>query len=210
LLGEEKMLRIMRAFQMRFRFRHPRTQDFIQVVNEISGQDLTWFFEEFFSSTLNFDYGVGSLRSEEKKAVFLGVFEKEEKKVEVTQEDAPKKEKAKKDEASHKIYITDVVVRRFGEARVRGGIQVKLRVVFEDGSEEFGFWDGQSRWKKFSFEKASRAKWAEVDPESFWLIDSNLANNSLKVRPERAGAARLASRVLFWVQNLLCAVSALS
>jgi hypothetical protein len=210
-LGEATMLRVMRTFQMRFRFRHPHTQDFIDVAGEVSGQDLTWFFEELFFKTHNFDYGISSLRTSEKKDVYLGVFDVDGEKKEVKQEDIDKREK--QDEAEkqgQKTYVTDVTVRRFGEARIGGEARIKLRVVFEDGTEEVGHWDGQGRWKKYRFESSSKAKFAEIDTDLVWLIDSNISNNSLKVKPGKGGVIRLASRLLFWVQNSLHYLSALS
>jgi hypothetical protein len=210
-LGEATMLRVMRTFQMRFRYRHPHTQDFIDVVNEVSGRDLTWFFDEFFFKTHNFDYAVSSLRSAEKKDHYLGVFDVDGKKKEINEETIDKKkeqnEEAKPDP---KIYVTDVTVRRLGEARVGGEALITLRVVFEDGSEQLGQWDGQSRWKKFRFETSSRAKFAEIDPGLVWLIDSNISNNSLKIKSGKGGVIRLASRLLFWVQNYFHYLSALS
>jgi hypothetical protein len=210
-LGEATMLRLMRTFQMRFRFRHPHTQDFIDVANEVSGQDLGWFFKEFFFKTHDFDYGVSSLRTAEKKENYLGVFDVDGKKKEVKKKDIEqiKKPDAEK-ETDQKTYVTDITVRRFGEARIGGEARIRLRVVFEDGHEETAHWDGQSRWTKFRFESPSRAKSAEVDPELVWLIDSNISNNSLKVRPGKAGVIRLTSRLLFWVQNYLHYLSALS
>jgi hypothetical protein len=214
LLGEDLMLRVMRTFQMRFRFEHPRTADFIAVVNEVTGRDLTWFFVEFFFSALNFDYGVESFRSVEKKGDFLGVFDKNGKKVEIAPEDISRLRKERAEAAGElkgqKIYVTTVMIRRFGEARLGGASQVKLRVLFEDGSEETQFWDGFSRWKSFTFEKASRAKVAEIDPEFVWLIDSNLANNSIKAHASRQGVLRMTTRFLFWVQNGLQFVGGLS
>ena len=210
-LGEATMLRLMRTFQMRFRFRHPSTQDFIDVANEISGQDLTWFFEELFFNTHNFDYGVSSLRTSEKEDLYLGVFDGDGKKEEVKQEDIDKRRKQDKGEKKdQKIFITDVTVRRFGEARIGGESRLRLHVVFEDGNEKVGHWDGQSRWKKFRFETSSKAKFAEIDPDLVWLIDSNISNNSLKVKPGKGGVIRLASRLLFWAQNYLHYLSALS
>ncbi len=210
-LGEAAMLRVMRTFQMRFRFGHPRTQDFIDVANEVSGQDLTWFFEEFFFNTHNFDYGVSSLRTAEKKDHYLGVFDVEGKREEINQKDIDKRNKQNKQgNQDHKTYITDVTLRRFGEAKIGGDARIELRVIFEDGSEEMRRWDGRSRWKKFRFESSSKAKSAEIDPELIWLIDSNISNNSLKAEPSRGAIIRLASRLLFWVQNSLHYLSALS
>ncbi len=44
-LGEEVMLDVMSTFFERYRFAHPTTEDFRAVAEEVSGQDLTWFFD---------------------------------------------------------------------------------------------------------------------------------------------------------------------
>ncbi len=213
-LGEDRMLQVLRTFQLRFRFAHPQTQDFINVVNEISGRDLNWFFEEFFFSTNSLDYGVASLRSDEKKD-YRGVFDVDGKKEEVTTAAIEKKKREKEGKAEtekkeEKVYVTRVMLKRYGEARLRGDAQVKLRVLFEDGSEEVRFWDGQDRWAKFSFEKTARADRAEIDPDFVWLIDANLSNNSLKIKPARTNVLQLTARFVFWLQNCLHYLSGLS
>jgi len=210
LVGEEMMLRIMRTFQMRFRYRHPKTSDFISVVNDVTGRDLSWFFKELFFSTLNFDYGISSLHSEESKKYVRGVFEVEGKKEELTSKKVGQLEKKERKSGSEKLYITKVKIRRFGEARVNGDVLVKLRVVFEDGSEEVRLWDGQERWKEFSFEKPVAAKYAQVDPDNIWLIDSNLANNSLRLKATRKGIWRPATQFLFLIQSFLQFIAAWS
>ena len=210
LVGEEMMLRIMRTFQMRFRYRHPKTSDFISVVNDVTRRDLSWFFKELFFSTLNFDYGISSLHSEESKKYVRGVFEVEGKKEELTSKKVGQLEKKERKSGSEKLYITKVKIRRFGEARVNGDVLVKLRVVFEDGSEEVRLWDGQERWKEFSFEKPVAAKYAQVDPDNIWLIDSNLANNSLRLKATRKGIWRPATQFLFLIQSFLQFIAAWS
>jgi hypothetical protein len=214
-LGEDRMLQVLRTFQLRFRFAHPRTQDFIDVVNEVAGRDLTWFFEEFFFSTHNLDYGIVSLRSDEKKAAARGIFDIDGKKDEMTTTMVKKKESEERDKSetekkNEKVYVTRVMVRRYGEARLRGDAQVKLRVLFEDGSEEVRFWDGQNRWAVFLFEKPARAERAEIDPDFVWLIDANLSNNSLKIKPARTNILQLTARFIFWLQNSLHYLSGLS
>jgi hypothetical protein len=208
LVGEGMMLRILRTFQMRFRYKHPRTQDFIAVVNEITGRDLSWFFKELFFGTLNFDYGISSVASKEKKKYVRGIFDVDGRKEEITSKRIKKMEKEDKKSDDKKFYVTQVKVRRFGEARVRGDTVMKLKVVFEDGSEEVINWRGQERWKKFTFEKPAKAKYAQIDPDNIWLIDSNLTNNSLKRKPSRKGIFKVATELLFLIQNYLqCAVS---
>jgi aminopeptidase N len=44
-LGEETMLNIMSTFFRRYQFAHPTTEDFYAVAEEVSGQDLSWFFD---------------------------------------------------------------------------------------------------------------------------------------------------------------------
>ncbi len=210
LVGEEMMHRILRTFQTRFRFKHPHTQDFIDVVNEVTGRDFHWFFEELFFNTLNFDYGVSSLTSHEKKKYFRGIFDKEDRKTEFTRKKLKEMEKEDKKAGEKKLYITRVNIRRFGEARVGGDVSMKLRVVFEDGSEEIRYWKGQERWKKMTFEKSSKARLAQIDPDNIWLIDSNLSNNSLKRKSSRSGVIRLTAQLLFWIQNYLQFVAAWS
>ena len=101
------------------------------------------------------------------------------------------------------LYVTTVTLRRFGEARVRGGVGVKLVVGFEDGTRETRLWDGQDRWARLEFTKPARASWAMVDPDGVWLVDSNFANNSYLVRPVRRGLLKLLARLVFAVQNIL-------
>jgi aminopeptidase N len=44
-LGEETWLDVMSTFFERYRFAHPTTEDFRGVAEEVSGQDLSWFFD---------------------------------------------------------------------------------------------------------------------------------------------------------------------
>jgi hypothetical protein len=210
LVGEDTMIKILRAFQMHFRFKHPRTQDFIGIVNEVSGRDFTWFFEELFFSTLNFDYGISFLDSREKDEVVRGVFDENGKKVELTRKDIENLRRERRERDTKKRYITDVVARRFGEARLGGDQTLKLKIVFEDGSEEVRLWRGRERWKRFRFEGTSKVSYAHLDPDDIWLIDSNRANNSLKRNPSRKGILKVTSRFFFFVQNFLQLISGLS
>jgi hypothetical protein len=63
-LGRETMGRVMRTYFERWRFRHPTSQDFFDVASEVSGQDLTWFFDQYFRSDRVLDYAVQSVKPE--------------------------------------------------------------------------------------------------------------------------------------------------
>ena len=58
LLGEETMVRVLRTYARRYRFAHPTTEDFIATVNEVTGQDWRWFFDQTFFSANLCDYAV--------------------------------------------------------------------------------------------------------------------------------------------------------
>ena len=62
-LGWETLQRIMSTYFERWKFRHPKPEDFFAVVNEVSGRDLTWFFDAVYRSSNVFDYAVQSLES---------------------------------------------------------------------------------------------------------------------------------------------------
>jgi hypothetical protein len=64
-LGGETMNKVMRTYFERWRFRHPTSQDFFDVASEVSGQDLAWFFDQFFRSDRVLDYSVQSVEPRE-------------------------------------------------------------------------------------------------------------------------------------------------
>lgn len=63
-LGWPTMQRIMSTYFERWKFRHPKPADFFQVVNEVSGQDLAWFFDQVHRSSNTFDYGIQDVITE--------------------------------------------------------------------------------------------------------------------------------------------------
>lgn len=65
LLGEETMNRVMRTYFERYKFKHPKTEDFIAVVNEVAGRDMSWYFDQLIYGTGVVDYAIASLSSEE-------------------------------------------------------------------------------------------------------------------------------------------------
>jgi aminopeptidase N len=57
-LGWPVMQRILATYYERWKFRHPRPDDFFRIASEVSGKDLAWFFDEVHRSSHTFDYGV--------------------------------------------------------------------------------------------------------------------------------------------------------
>jgi hypothetical protein len=206
-LGEKTWARIMRTYHLSYRFKHPKTEDFIQVVNEVSGKDLSWFFKEFFFEAKDFDYAIGPVETRIKPEKFLGIFD-----------DLPTKhslqakadqEKTSEKLLDEKIYQTSITLRRYGQARLGPDETIKLKVEFEDGSLEWREWDGQSCWVSFDFEKPVRVKQALLDPESIWLVDTNLSNNSYAQKGPGVKISGMTGNLLWLMQSLLLTVFSL-
>jgi len=184
MLGWETLQKILSTFFNRYAFSHPKPQDFFSVVNEVSGRDLTWFFDQVYRGSASFDYKVDIFTSERI-------------------EDRGRLSDAKGRVATRLMsdtYRTSVVVRREGE----GVFPVDVRVVFEDKQEMRWQWDGKARWKLFEVERPTRAVSAQVDPDRILLLDTNYTNNSRTLKPRTRAASRTWSLAwLVWLQDHL-------
>jgi aminopeptidase N len=63
-LGWPTLQRIMSTYFQRWAFRHPQPADFFAIANEVSGRDLSWYFDQVYRGSQTFDYGVDVFRSE--------------------------------------------------------------------------------------------------------------------------------------------------
>ncbi len=220
-LGAEVMLRAIRTWFERYRYRHPTAEDFVRTVSEVAGEDLDWFFRETIHSAETVDYAVTEARSRaipDLKGVPPGEAEivEEVTVAEGGESSEPEGSAADRDpedaEAvstggegeSKKIYWSRVVV-----TRLQGGrFPVEVVMEFDDGKRFRRLWDGQYRWVRYEFKRPSRLKSAVVDPDRKLLLDINPTNNSRLVKPPASGRHSLATRKwtakwLFWLQNLM-------
>jgi hypothetical protein len=192
LLGDETMTRVLRVYASRFRFAHPTTADFVAVVSEVTGRDYGWFFAQTFGSSDLADYSV-AVRN--RPARVLRGFKDGADGRPVPAPSLPERDE---DEGP---FEPEVTLLRLGEVR----LPVELAVEFEDGKVARETWDGQDRWKRFSYPGPAGVRRAVVDPEGKLAVDVNPANNSWVDEDglsERA-AAKWSARFLFWLQNLL-------
>lgn len=60
-LGWKVMREVLRAYYRRWRFRHPTTEDFQTVAENVSGEDLGWFFDQYIYGTAAVDYAIDSV-----------------------------------------------------------------------------------------------------------------------------------------------------
>jgi hypothetical protein len=57
-LGWNTVQQTLKTFVERWRFKHPRPDDLFAIANEVSGKDLTPFFDQVYRGSAVFDYGV--------------------------------------------------------------------------------------------------------------------------------------------------------
>ena len=57
----------------RWKFKHPRPADFFAIANEVSGRDLTGFFDRVYRSADVFDYGVDDLSASPEASGFRSI-----------------------------------------------------------------------------------------------------------------------------------------
>jgi Peptidase family M1 domain len=185
-LGWSTLQRIMSTFFARWKFRHPKPADFFAVVNEVSGRDMTWFFDQVYRSSNVFDYEVADLQSAPVTA--SGFF------------DAKGQPEYKAENPSPGRFRTTVVVRRLGE----GLFPVDVQVTFRNGERVRERWDGRDRWKLFTYDRATDAVSAQVDPDRVLLLDIDYTNNSRTLEPRGGEAAtKWALKWMAWLQDLL-------
>ena len=103
-------------------------------------------------------------------------------------------------EKEQDAYRTVVVVRRFGEAIS----PVDVLVTFDDGSAITEQWDGEYRWKLYTYTRSSRALSAQVDPHHVLVLDTNSTNNSKTLAPRTpAAATKWSLKWMVWLQDAL-------
>jgi len=193
LLGEETMVKVLRTYARRFRFAHPTTEDFIATVNDVTGRDWRFFFDQTFFSSDLCDYGV-EVKSEPVRRP-AGWFEGKDRRLELR---APEKDARPRDEAGP--FESRVTVVRHGGVV----LPVELQVEFADGRRVRETWDGRDRWTRFRYEGAKVVR-AVVDPDRKIAIDVRPSNNEWlsDEGPARRAATKWAARYLFWLQSLL-------
>jgi hypothetical protein len=60
-LGEETMMKIMRAFFQEYQFKHPTSEDFHKTAERIAGQKTNWFFTNYINSGKVLDYSAKAI-----------------------------------------------------------------------------------------------------------------------------------------------------
>ncbi|HSY93835.1 MAG TPA: M1 family metallopeptidase [Candidatus Binatus sp.] len=191
IIGEDTMAKAMHAYFMKYRFTHPVKEDFLKTIEEVSGKDLRWYFNQAVYGTKVMDYEVLNVDS-------FPVGWYEEKK---------DKKDTKKDAKDDTVYQSNVSLHRKGDFV----IPVEVEIVFRDTDDHLEKvrerWDGQSRWTRFSYQKKAKVVSAEIDPDHTVQIDRNNFNNSYLAEPNGKATLKVSNFWLFITQVMSQAMS---
>jgi Peptidase family M1 domain len=183
IIGEDTMQKAMHVYFMKYRFTHPTKADFLNTIQEVSGKDLKWYFDQAIYGSPVMDYRVLKIESYP---------------VNWYQEKSPTFGKPDK----NTVYRSFVWLQRKEDFVM----PVKVEVKFDNGEKVREHWDGVSRWTKFEYQKTAKVVSAEIDPDHTIQIDRNDFNNSHTVEPNATPARKLENYFMFmsqWVSQAL-------
>jgi hypothetical protein len=193
MMGEAEFIQLMKGYFNRYKFKHPRGEDFINYVkdfmihsiNPMALGDVDAFFDQIVYSTDILDYSAANIsyfKVTEGKGFFGSL-----------------KEKEFSEGKQGEMINSKALVHR------KGGVilPVELRFTFEDGHVFNELWSGKETSKTYIFQHSSKMISIEIDPECKLYLDLNLNNNSLTVQPKKTPALKIASKVMYWVNNLV-------
>jgi hypothetical protein len=181
IIGEDSMAKAMHKYFLKYRFTHPTKEDFLKTIEEVSGKDLRWYFNQAVYGTQVLDYEVLNTNSyptnwfEEKKN---------------------NKKDGKDKKSTDTVYQSSVTVHRKGDFVM----PIEVEVKFDNNEKVREHWDGQSRWTRFIYLKKAKVVSAEIDPDHTTHIDRDNFNNSMVVEPNPKPTHKLSTYWLFVTQ----------
>jgi len=176
IVGEQALRNALHIYFLKYRFTHPTQQDFMRTVNEVTGQDLNWYWEQAVYGTQVMDYEVLRATSDP---------------VDWYQQDATEKKGAT-------TYETQVILHRKGDFI----FPVEAEVKFDNGESIRERWDGQDRWVRYVFHKKAKVASVEIDPDHKVTMDSNYLNNSRTTERQKGATEKIAAYWMFLTQFL--------
>jgi aminopeptidase N len=174
-VGEQVLQKALHAYFMKYRFTHPTQEDFLRTVNEATGQDLGWYWQQSVYGTQVFDYKV-------RKADSV--------RVDWANKNAPSEQKGAT------LYQTDVLLQRLGDFV----FPVTAEIKFDNGETIREKWDGRDRWKRLVYMKKAQVLSVEIDPDHQITMDRDYLNNSIATEVHRGAIMKIASHWTFLTQ----------
>jgi aminopeptidase N len=174
ILGEDTFWRVLQTYYARYRFKHPRTTDFMAVAEEISGQSLDWFFTQAVYGKDTLDYAVVSVASERQ---------------------------ADGNYQSRVIVTNKGQMALPVELRVAFADGKQSSEMWDGRVSEAGA--GNPGQRLFTYTHTAPLTWAHIDPERKLALELATLDNSLTAQPQYGDLAYLGGQIIFWVQRML-------
>ena len=184
IIGEDTMRQAMHTYFMKYRFTHPTKEDFLKTMEEVSGKNLRWYFDQAVYGTEVLDYEVMKIQSEPVDWY------------------KPKHEQKAAEKSGNEVYRSYVMIHRKGNFIY----PVEAEVRFENGEKLREHWDGRDRWVRYTYEKKSKIAEVVLDPDHKIYFDRDNFNNSQTAQPNGAPARKLANYMTFasqWLAQVL-------
>jgi hypothetical protein len=176
IIGEDTMAKAMHIYFMKYRFTHPTKEDFLKTIEEVSGQNLRWYFDQAIYGSPVMDYKVLNIES-----FPVDWYEK--------------KSSSGKDD-KNTVYRSYVWLQR-KDAFV---MPVDVEIKFDNGEQVREHWDGASRWTKFTYDKKAKVESAEIDPDHKIQIDRDNFDNSYTAEAHKKPVHKVENYWLFITQ----------
>ena len=166
-IGEDTMRQAMHTYFLRYRFTHPTKEDFLKTIEEVSGKDLRWYFNQAVYGTQVLDYEVLKISS-----VPVEWY---------------------KDDLQEKKGVTEYVDNVWIHRKEDFVMPVDVEIKFDNGDKVREHWEGQDRWVRYAYRKKAKVESVEVDPDHKIYFDRNNFNNSQTEEANGAPARKLAN-----------------
>ena len=176
IIGEQTLKNALHTYFMRYRFTHPTQEDFMHTVDEVSGRDLKWYWDQAVYGTQVLDYEVD--RADSNPTNWYDENAKEKK--------------------GETMYETQVILHRKGDFV----FPVEAEVKFDNGETTRERWDGEDRWVRYVYHKKAEVQSVQIDPDYQITLDRDYLNNSQVTKSQRGATAKIATYWMFLSQFL--------
>jgi hypothetical protein len=161
---------------------------FASTMGDAADRDLSWFFDQVFSSRAVFDYSVDGLTNSPEADSRCG---------------------------ASSCYRSTVMLGRKGAAMFTGtstppvgdfesGRALSIEVTFADGQKIVDYWDGRASSKTLEYQSPSPVVSARIDPGRTLLLDVNALNNVLASPPaSKRATLPWAVRWTTWLEDAM-------
>ncbi len=178
-VGKALMNKILQNYITRWKFKHPSTGDFINIVNEMSPENMNWFFDQALFTTKILDYEVKQISFQE-----------------IDHENA---------DSLVNQYISQVEIKRNGEFI----FPIEVELTFKNGDTLLEHWDGKDPYRIFEYRRDSHVVSAQIDPENKIWLDLNWTNNSKTFQEDKTAFWRHWLKSMQFYQHILLKIGSL-